>query len=61
MAKGENMQKDIEMIEFLVSKGGSFDTKNNHDRSARDIINDIGEGIDNGYNKKEWDLRYLLE
>ena len=54
-------EKNVEMIKLLVSKGGSYDEKNNHDRSARDIINEIGEGIDSGYNKKEWDLRYLLE
>jgi ankyrin repeat protein len=59
MCRGK--EKNIEMIKFLVSKGSSFDTKNNHDSSARDIINDIGLGIDNGHNKKEWDLRYLLE
>ncbi len=59
MCRGQ--EKNIEMIEYLVSKGSSFDTKNNHDSSARDIINDIGLGVDNGHNEKEWDLRYLLK
>ena len=59
MCRGQ--EKDIEMIELLVSKGSSFDTKNNHNSSARDIINDIGLGVDNGHNKKEWDLRYLIK
>ncbi|WP_324027689.1 ankyrin repeat domain-containing protein [Maribacter sp. BPC-D8] len=58
MCRGNEQQKEI--IKYLVSKGSSVDTKNNHDLSPRDIINRIGEGIDNNQNKKEWDLRFLL-
>ncbi len=58
MCRGQ--EKNIEMIEYLVSKGSSVDTKNNHDSSPRDIINQIGEGIDNNQTEKEWDLRFLL-
>ena len=54
-------ESKIEIIKYLISKGSSIDTKNNHDSSSRDIINDIGLGIDNGNNQKEWDLRFLLK
>ena len=54
-------EKDIKIIKFLVSRGSSFDTKNNHDSAPRDLINNIGLGIVNEHNIKEWDLRYLLE
>lgn len=53
--------KLLKIIELLVSKGASLDFKNFHDRSVRDIINTIGNGIDAGHNKREWDLRPLLE
>jgi ankyrin repeat protein len=53
-------QNQLEIIKYLMSKGSSLDTKNNHDSSPRDIINTIGEGIDNDHNQKEWDLRFLL-
>jgi ankyrin repeat protein len=53
-------EKQIEIIKYLISKGSSLDLKNNHEMSPRDIINDIGLGIDKGNNQKEWDLRFLL-
>ena len=37
--------------------GGQFFCHNN---SPRDIIIQRGRGIDDGLNKKEWDLRFLL-
>jgi ankyrin repeat protein len=53
-------ERQIDIIKYLISKGSSLDSKNNHDKSPRNIINDIGLGIDNGHNQKEWDLRFLL-
>ena len=53
-------EKQIEIIKYLISNGSSLDEKNDYDKSPRNIINEIGLGIDNGHNKKEWDLRFLL-
>jgi ankyrin repeat protein len=57
--RGNKEQLDI--INFLIAKGSSLDTQNNQDSSPRHVITTIGLGIDNGHNKKEWDLRFLLE
>lgn len=56
--RGEEEQ--LKIINLLLQNGASLDIKNLHDKSARDMINTIGGGIDAGHNKKEWDLRHLL-
>lgn len=56
--RGEEEQ--LKIINLLLQNGASFDIKNLHDKSVRDMINTIGGGIDAGHNKKEWDLRHLL-
>ncbi len=58
MCRGNETQ--IEIIKYLISKGGALETKNNHGISPKDIINDLGLGIDKGNNQKDWDLRFLL-
>lgn len=56
--RGEEEQ--LKIIDLLLKNNASFDIKNFHDNSARDVINTVGGGIDAGHNKKEWDLRHLL-
>jgi len=53
-------EKQIEIIKYLILNGSSLDEKNNQDKSPKSIINDIGLGIDNGHNNKDWDLRFLI-
>ncbi|RZJ68363.1 MAG: ankyrin repeat domain-containing protein [Flavobacterium sp.] len=56
--RGEEEQ--LKIINLLLKNDASLDIKNLHNKSARDMINIIGGGIDAAHNKKEWDLRYLL-
>ena len=58
MCRGNETQ--IKIIKYLKSKGSLLDSKNNHGISPKDIINDLGLGIDKGENQKDWDLRFLL-
>jgi ankyrin repeat protein len=51
----------LAIIEFLIDKGASLKKKNFHDISAKDHINNIGGGIDAGYNNAVWDLRPLAK
>ena len=53
-------EKQLKIINLLLTNHASFDIKNHHNISARDVIHTIGGGIDAGHNKKEWDLRHLL-
>ena len=52
---------ELEMIEFLLEKGASWDTQNFHGSSPRSVAEMIGGGIDAGHNHKSWDLRFLLD
>lgn len=51
---------ELAIINYLISKGGSIDTKNAKNISPRDIIIERGQGIGGDLSKKEWDLRSLL-
>lgn len=53
-------EKQLKIINLLLANNASFDIKNYHNNSARDVIHTIAGGIDAGHNKKEWDLRHLL-
>jgi len=57
--RGESLSKEI--IQFLLNRGASLETKNYHDSSPEDVINTIGGGIDAGHNNPIWDLRDLLK
>ncbi|MGY5353534.1 ankyrin repeat domain-containing protein [Wenyingzhuangia sp. IMCC45467] len=56
--RGEDKLKRI--IELLIDKGASIEKKNFHDISAKDHINNIGGGIDAGYNNSILDLRSII-
>lgn len=55
--RGEQELKEI--IEYLINYGSSLDTKNESGISPRDIILRRKENINQGLNKKEWDLSHL--
>lgn len=50
----------LEIVRELLRKGADPNKKNNSGVSAKDFANTVGEGIDEGYNAKEWDLRSEL-
>lgn len=54
-------KESFDIIKLLLTNGASLDTKNFHDASPKDIIVQVGEGFDGGYNDKNWDLRTLLK
>lgn len=54
-------EEKLKIINLLILKGASLNVKNFYESSVKDVINTIGDGIDAGHNKKEWDLRHLLK
>lgn len=54
-------EEELKIINLLLLKGASIDIKNIYGISVIDVINTVGDGIDAGHNKKEWDLRHLLK
>lgn len=55
--RGLDVQRKI--IDYLYDKGASIEDTNNSDVSIKKLITQRGEGIDQGHNPKEWDLRKL--
>ncbi len=53
-------EDSLGMIQYLLNHGASLNSKNKYGVSSKDIINQIGGGIDNGFNNKSWDLRHLI-
>jgi ankyrin repeat protein len=59
-----NFKGDTEMtkiINLLIANNASLDSKNNYDKSPRDVIKTIAGGIISGHNNEEWDLTHLLK
>jgi len=50
----------LEIIKILLKYGANPDKKNKAGVSPSDFASIAGEGIDEGYNPKEWDLRTVL-